>query len=1298
MAKIRFKNDQVEDYTIILCNRNHQHYGQLTGIKGVTHNANLNSANEMSFTIYKHKLMPEDNVPYKDIESFQDYIWNNLIDLKLIYVKELGELDDDDNPRGEYYQIKVSVDDANDTIKTITATSQCEAELSQLNLYGIEINTENDIARKDYQATTFYNDENPDASLLHRILKDKAPHYTIAHVDKSLCELQRTFSIDGTSIYDFMIGECSEQFNCLFQFDSVDRTISVYDLAYFGKDTAIYVDKNNLTDSIHLEVNSDSIKNCFKLEGGDESMTAAIRALNPTGSDYIYIQRPEDLAEMPQALIDKLDEYYGEEGLYNQNIDSYRELSQKIYDLTDDILYYESSMMPYVEDIPSSSTITATSEAAKLTAEVLSPVALSKITKGTSIATVNSALLNCARVFVKSGYVKVEIAKKDEDEIDPTFYPAIYDEGEHKGELKVDENGYHYGEWHGRFKVTNYSDKEQVAYTDIMKIAVTDNEEAFMTQRIIKDIHSNDDDDGSVFNVLTIDDLEQFKCALKLYSLNRLISFRDALQSALDVLIQANQADANEEDSSLYQKLYIPYYNKLNACQDELDIRQSKIDELEAEKEDLQASQTEIHKKLDLETHLGDLYPIFCSYRREDKYSNSNYISDGLDNAKILERAKEFWEMAQKDLEKSSSGECTITSTLNNLLVIPEFKTLVKSFELGNWIRVRVDGQLYKLKLIGYSINFDNLQTIDVTFSTVTKVQGSKTEVENILESAKTMATGFSTVSKQAEKGQEANNSINSIVQNGLNSGLVQIKNNDNEEVTYGKHGLLCRTYDDIIDDYDPKQLKLTHNTIAFTDNNWKNVKTAIGEHNYTSYNVQDNKWEELTDYGLTTHFVTSGVIYGENQIIGGLIYSKNYSDGNTLDKDGNLIAKGGSMINLNTGEFSFGGDSLYYKYDDVDDEYKFVISDTVIGKSLETVDIKAENLHIDAGNIDGKLTASQIDTVGLVAENISATKIEGKNIYGGSLLIESESNDTYAEITEDGVLNCKGAEFSGNIKGAIIEGSEFITSSENDYEHLAIKDGNITLYDEYGVSWLSTYNQILSFKQPLYDENNNPYYSSTQVVGMRTCYHDPYNKYENSPAFSFNIGLNYPNISCLTVGYGNPYSDISMSNVLFAINYKGDSAIDICGTARTADIICNGNFSVSGGTKSRLATTENYNDRLLYCYEMPSPMFGDIGEGQIDETGKCYIFLDDIFAETIDTDCTYQVFLQPYGKGECYVTERTSSYFVVEGTENLSFGWEMKSIQRDFDTIRLEEPQEKETTQDYANETYDYLINSMEV
>lgn len=134
------------------------------------------------------------------------------------------------------------------------------------------------------------------------------------------------------------------------------------------------------------------------------------------------------------------------------------------------------------------------------------------------------------------------------------------------------------------------------------------------------------------------------------------------------------------------------------------------------------------------------------------------------------------------------------------------------------------------------------------------------------------------------------------------------------------------------------------------------------------------------------------------------------------------------------------------------------------------------------------------------------------------------------------------------------------------------------------------------------------------------------------------------------------------------------------------------GNLTVRG-TKNRVSETKNYGERLLYCYEMPSPMFGDIGEGKTDETGTCMIFLDDIFSETIDCDCQYQVFLQPYGQGNCYVSERTPYHFAVKGDRFLEFGWELKAVQKGYDTIRLET---MENTKTYEPGTIGELENYM--
>lgn len=111
-----------------------------------------------------------------------------------------------------------------------------------------------------------------------------------------------------------------------------------------------------------------------------------------------------------------------------------------------------------------------------------------------------------------------------------------------------------------------------------------------------------------------------------------------------------------------------------------------------------------------------------------------------------------------------------------------------------------------------------------------------------------------------------------------------------------------------------------------------------------------------------------------------------------------------------------------------------------------------------------------------------------------------------------------------------------------------------------------------------------------------------------------------------------------------------------------------------ASGQKSRIVDTDNYGTRAMYCYEMASPIFGDIGEAKLDESGKCAVSIDDIFSSVSDTNLQYQVFLQKEGEGDLWVAEKQPEYFLICGTPNLSFSWEVKCRQSDFKDLRMEE------------------------
>lgn len=108
--------------------------------------------------------------------------------------------------------------------------------------------------------------------------------------------------------------------------------------------------------------------------------------------------------------------------------------------------------------------------------------------------------------------------------------------------------------------------------------------------------------------------------------------------------------------------------------------------------------------------------------------------------------------------------------------------------------------------------------------------------------------------------------------------------------------------------------------------------------------------------------------------------------------------------------------------------------------------------------------------------------------------------------------------------------------------------------------------------------------------------------------------------------------------------------------------------------TKSRLVDTQNYQKQYLHAFETPTPMFGDCGSSQLNESGEDLVPLDDILLETINSGIEYQVFLQKEGSGDIWVESKTPLYFVVKGTPELKYSWEIKAVQRDYEHIRWDD------------------------
>ena len=141
------------------------------------------------------------------------------------------------------------------------------------------------------------------------------------------------------------------------------------------------------------------------------------------------------------------------------------------------------------------------------------------------------------------------------------------------------------------------------------------------------------------------------------------------------------------------------------------------------------------------------------------------------------------------------------------------------------------------------------------------------------------------------------------------------------------------------------------------------------------------------------------------------------------------------------------------------------------------------------------------------------------------------------------------------------------------------------------------------------------------------------------------------------------------VDNIIRSWYFPAIASLNFCDETGTTTTVVSKDLISTTGTKNRIVETENYDSRLMYCYEMPNAMFGDIGSGVIGEDGICIIEIESIFAECVNTDIEYFVFCQ----GNVEVVEKGVTYFVVKGEPGTIFDWELKAKQKGYDVERLD-------------------------
>lgn len=463
-----------------------------------------------------------------------------------------------------------------------------------------------------------------------------------------------------------------------------------------------------------------------------------------------------------------------------------------------------------------------------------------------------------------------------------------------------------------------------------------------------------------------------------LYGLYMLQDRRDSYK-AID---ETYCAQGMNQPSSIQYQSYLNNKKRLDDVNAEIVVRQSELDKVQADYEVVYQQLKNIQSELDMDKWFTkDDWLELDSYVIEETYSNDNFsIVDNTDDSELFSVEKELYDAAWKDLSKKCRPQYQYSSTLSNVLTIPQFKGFLQYFQLGNFIKMATDyDTVIKLRLISFTVDYNDTSKIEVTFSDAIRVHDIYEDASSIQAQANSAAMSFQFNKDQYDKSVNESNFVAEMRKYGLDVATTQIHNAKNQSQTWDKTGMTFRMWNEERQDFDPEQIKIINNQIVFSDDGFKSAKMAIGK-------------IPIDKNGNTVYAVNAEAILGK-LFLGEYLTLQNQSGTYKFDDAGFIASSGKNSVRIQPNKSG----ELFSIYKGNNKQF-YVDSDG--------------NVHFT-----GDLTGSS----GTFSGNISGGSI---NLGNGTFTVDSNGN-MYAssgvfggDCTFKGTLDGADGSFSGTLDG----------------------------------------------------------------------------------------------------------------------------------------------------------------------------------------------------------------------------------------------------------------------------------------
>ena len=928
---------------------------------------------------------------------------------------------------------------------------------------------------EDVNTYEFYNQTDNTDTIMGMII-EAAPDWSIGYVDQELIGRYRYFDNTDDNWYSFMMNTLQEAYNCVFLFDTKNKSINVISTSHENTNLPIFLSYNNLLKTVNVtELSEEIVTSLAGYGSGDE---VSIRDVNPNGTDKIYnLDFFLARGDLTGELADKWRRY---KESCKTNYEVYSVLNAAYREKYSQLLTAEAELIALQTDYEAVDAPLkinqelVLSETDEINKEILeNQIAQQKVERNTLAAKITNAqnVINDGNGHGLEIDVE-QINSQLDDIVDQCSLSSFFTHEEltilsqYFIEDAITESSFVLSEYGSATSEDLYQSLDSTA---VPILTVTDSYVyASDAYTIIEDPEGLDLDPAMQATIIEQLNNDRNKSSLEMrggkfqfsYATIDSAGFQEHIISGdiVNVDFQYNVTNlptyVDEDSSDMTKKGYFIIT---------ADIINGSIDD---------TPYPSIHLVMD--GMLGENDPVSTDTSLRVEMDHVVYSCTGsvteLQKQDVL---KELYDYTETELKKLSEPSYEFNIDSANFLFADKFEPFKDALKLGDTINLVIDNEEEEVLepiLIEVSFDFEDETKLELTFSDKYKKSSPQFKLADLITEASHSArsVNLNKASYSSYKDSNTGSQVRKMRDSALDVSKNKIQNAVNQNLEWNQAGMFLRKTN-ANGTVDPKQIGFINDAIVFTRDNWDTIEMAIGSIYDPNLIGASGDNDDGVRYGIAAPAIYGTLLAGENLVIentildpqGGEILKQFKVDatGAWLNNSSLVLANdsenGGKMFLDPKYGFAAGTQDLYtlqgteIKPSFIDEDGEIIMDETetitlpdgtyyYVPKNAQFYfDINTGNAYF-AGNINARnimagtlngmaITANTLDGSALIANTVNGDKITTNTLSGEKLQDLAITSSKIANSTITGSKIANSTITGSNIANTTITASNIV-------------------------------------------------------------------------------------------------------------------------------------------------------------------------------------------------------------------------------------------------------------------------------